>query len=85
MIGPAALYNVTTLTSMRYQAHPPSGLSLYATWLFLETNFREFYKGEVRRIPIPRTPVNKDSPPPVGYMELLVGSILLGEKGDVQR
>jgi len=22
-------------------------------------NFREFYKGEVRRIPIPRTPVNK--------------------------
>jgi hypothetical protein len=24
--------------------------------------------------------VNKDSPPPVGYMELLVGSILLGEE-----
>jgi hypothetical protein len=22
-------------------------------------NFREFYKGEVRRIPIPRTPLNK--------------------------
>jgi hypothetical protein len=22
-------------------------------------NFAEFYKGEVRRIPIPRTPVNK--------------------------
>ena len=48
MIGPAALYNATTLTSMRYQAHPPSGLSLYATWLFLETNFREFHKAEVR-------------------------------------
>src|ERR671917_1162089 len=28
-------------------------------WLFLDANFREFYKGEVRRISIPRTPVNR--------------------------
>jgi hypothetical protein len=51
VIGPAALYNATTLTSMRYQAHPPNGLSLYARWLFLGTNFGESI--------FPRTPVNK--------------------------
>src|ERR671912_192514 len=28
-------------------------------WLLLGTNFRECPQGEVRRIPIPRTPVNK--------------------------
>src|SRR5215208_7228904 len=49
---PAELYNAITLASMRYQAHPPNGLSLYARWLFLGTNFRECPKGEVRRSPI---------------------------------
>ena len=29
--------------------------------IMLDTNFRESPKGEVRRIPIPRTPVNKGS------------------------
>jgi len=33
--------NATTLTSMRYQAQPPNGQSLYAMWLFLTPNFAE--------------------------------------------
>jgi hypothetical protein len=41
---------------------------------------------ELRRIPIPRTTVNKGSKPLyVGYIELLLGSVLLGEKGDTYR
>jgi hypothetical protein len=40
----------------------------------LEGNFRESPKGEVRRITIPRTPVNKGSrSPSVGYIEPLRG------------
>src|SRR3712207_5413063 len=30
-------------SKLRYQAHPPNGLSLYAMWLFLDANFREFF------------------------------------------
>src|SRR5215212_7675663 len=30
-------------------------------WLFLAANFAESTKGEVRRIPLPRTPVNRAS------------------------
>jgi hypothetical protein len=29
------------------------------------TNFSEFYKGEVRRIPLPRTPVNRGQVTPL--------------------
>src|SRR5215213_7867256 len=41
LVGPATLYNAATVTSMRYQAHPPNGLSLYAMWLFPAANFAE--------------------------------------------
>ena len=40
------------LSGARRACCMPGGYSLY-------TNFRERRKGEVRRIPIPRTPVNK--------------------------
>src|ERR671910_938706 len=37
----------------------PYGLSLYARWLLLVANFSELRHGEVRRIPLLRTRVNK--------------------------
>jgi hypothetical protein len=39
--------------------YPPNGLFLYARYLFLDANFGEFPKGEVRRIPLPQASVNK--------------------------
>jgi hypothetical protein len=40
--------------------HPSNELSLYAEWLGLVVNFREHLKGVLRRITLPRTPLNKD-------------------------
>src|ERR687897_3491975 len=53
------LANAITVSSARYKAHPRYGVSFLLLGRCLRVaNFGESPKGEVRRIPIPRTPVN---------------------------
>jgi hypothetical protein len=49
---------------------------LYARWLLLRGNFRECPKGEVRRIPIPRTRVNKGKRKSREFSPALLSSVL---------
>jgi hypothetical protein len=74
---PRQLANTTTLATVG----PRRITQLqYLSQLFSPTsenpqnaNFVEFYKGEVRRIPIPRTPVNRSTAPPLGNIFIAAG------------
>jgi hypothetical protein len=59
VISPAALYNAITVASVRYVAHHPYGLSLYAKWLALVVNFSELRLAELRKIHLLGTSVNR--------------------------
>ena|ERR671910_2882814 len=70
-MNPSILYIRQSAVEDRGYAELPRIPSIRTSWKSWKAKFAEFYKGELRRILLPRTPLNKVYVGPVGILATL--------------